>query len=519
MSFASMLKDKTVRKTVKLAELTNDETVQGATVVILLVAVEEVMLQNSFFFFQFASKEAYSEIGLSLITTKLGKPIMLDGYTSNMCINSWSCNSYVRALIEVSAKNALMDSIVVAIPLQNGSGHTLEAIDLDYEWQPPHCDTRKKFDHNDTQCPKKAKVTTQNQKLDNGFMEVTRKNGKGKHTSNLGMLMKTSTMDDESLGHESDSEVEENIVVEQPMFMGWRTKPNAPPIKTPRKIGIWLGRKADSPKRNVVFSPEPKIHYFDRDDEEMMMVDNNLQTQTQFKHLFPVIRRFSPDDPFFASGNIERELLAKQVALDITEDEKQQLVYMEDESSEVFCPIVGCGAHLKSLAEFEDHYNARHTACCSVCSRVYPTSRLLSIHVSEVHDSFFQAKVARGYPMYECLVEGCGEKLKSYKSRHQHLIDKHSFPSSFEFFKKTRASKKGRVKKNQRKQHQTTVTRDEEEGSSAMQIEEETLNDLVSAVSKLNTSEDSTPSAISFGRRHTRGVTFVPRAVQRDGKK
>ncbi|GKE96961.1 hypothetical protein Tco_1581816, partial [Tanacetum coccineum] len=138
MSFASMLKDKTVRKTVKLAELTNDETVQGATVVILLVAVEEVW--------------------------------------------KW-------ALIEVSAENALMDSIVVAIPLQNGSGHTLEAIDLDYEWQPPHCDTRKNFDHNDTQCPKKAKVTTQNQKLDNGFMEVTRKNGKGKHTSNLGMLM------------------------------------------------------------------------------------------------------------------------------------------------------------------------------------------------------------------------------------------------------------------------------------------------------------------------------------------
>nr|GEV11933.1 retrotransposon protein, putative, Ty1-copia subclass [Tanacetum cinerariifolium] len=47
----------------------------------------------------------------------------------------------------------------------------------------------------------------------------------------------------------------------------------------------------------------------------MMMVDSNLQTQTQFKHLFPVIRRFSPDDPFFASGNIERELLAKQDSL------------------------------------------------------------------------------------------------------------------------------------------------------------------------------------------------------------
>lgn len=64
---------------------------------------------------------------------------------------------------------------------------------------------------------------------------------------------------------------------------------------------------------------------------------------------------------------------------------------------EVYCPIVGCGARLASMEDFENHYNARHTASCSVCSRVYPTSRLLSIHVSEVHDSFFQAKVARGY--------------------------------------------------------------------------------------------------------------------------
>lgn len=67
--------------------------------------------------------------------------------------------------------------------------------------------------------------------------------------------------------------------------------------------------------------------------------------------------------------------------------------------SEMFCPIVGCGACLKSLEDFEDHYNARHMASCSVCSGVYPTSRLLSIHVSEAHDSFFQAKVARGFAM------------------------------------------------------------------------------------------------------------------------
>ncbi|KAK1319041.1 hypothetical protein QJS10_CPB04g00209 [Acorus calamus] len=147
-----------------------------------------------------------------------------------------------------------------------------------------------------------------------------------------------------------------------------------------------------------------------------------------------VRRRFEPSSPFFEAGNFERELIAKQVALDLTEDERFQLQNMEGmESRSVFCPIVGCGAQLNSLEEFEDHYNSRHTASCSVCARVYPTSHLLSIHISEVHDSFFKAKVARGFPMYECLVEGCGMKLKSYKSRQQHLIDKHKFPASFDF--------------------------------------------------------------------------------------
>lgn len=70
---------------------------------------------------------------------------------------------------------------------------------------------------------------------------------------------------------------------------------------------------------------------------------------------------------------------------------------------EIFCPIVGCGARLKFLEDFEDHYNARHTASCSVCSQVYPTSQLLSMHVSEAHDSFFQAKVARGFAMVKFL--------------------------------------------------------------------------------------------------------------------
>ena len=48
-----------------------------------------------------------------------------------------------------------------------------------------------------------------------------------------------------------------------------------------------------------------------------------------------------------------------------------------------------------------------------------------------------------------------------------------------------------------------------------MEVEGEMVDSLVSAVSRLSTS-DSSPSSISFGRRHTRGLTFVPRAVQKE---
>lgn len=262
-----------------------------------------------------------------------------------------------------------------------------------------------------------------------------------------------------------------------------------------------------------------------------------------FPFLIAARRRFRSDDPFFAAGNIERELLAKQVALDLTEDERSELQQMEDAIHTVYCPIVGCGAQLSSLEDFEDHYHARHTASCSVCSRVYPTSRLLSIHVSEAHDSFFQAKVARGFPMYECLVEGCGAKLKSYKSRQQHLVDKHKFPTSFEFFKKANPSKHQRQKyqqkqyvclreekkemqmdvdekpiKNTSHKHRTrkVVHKAPEAKETGMEVEGE-MDKLASAVSKLSTS-DSTPSSVSFGHRHARGFAFLPRSVRQNAK-
>ncbi|GJV93117.1 reverse transcriptase domain-containing protein, partial [Tanacetum coccineum] len=58
---------------------------------------------------------AFSNDGLSVISTKLGTPLMLDSSTSDMCTQLWGRSSYARAMIELRADVELKDTIVVAM--------------------------------------------------------------------------------------------------------------------------------------------------------------------------------------------------------------------------------------------------------------------------------------------------------------------------------------------------------------------------------------------------------------------
>nr|GEV72595.1 hypothetical protein [Tanacetum cinerariifolium] len=65
---------------------------------------------------------AFSKDGLSVLATKLGTLLMLDSYTSDMCIQSWGKSSYVRALIKIRTDVELKDTIMVAMPKLVGKG-------------------------------------------------------------------------------------------------------------------------------------------------------------------------------------------------------------------------------------------------------------------------------------------------------------------------------------------------------------------------------------------------------------
>nr|GEV53635.1 hexokinase-1-like isoform X1 [Tanacetum cinerariifolium] len=64
-------------------------------------------------------------------------PLMLDSYTSDMCVQSWGRSSYTRALIEVRADVELKDNIVVAMPKLVGDGFYMCNVRVEYEWKPP----------------------------------------------------------------------------------------------------------------------------------------------------------------------------------------------------------------------------------------------------------------------------------------------------------------------------------------------------------------------------------------------
>ena len=81
----------------------------------------------------------------SRITSIIGIPIHMDKATA-----SGERLSYARCFIEVSATQKLPNSVL----LQLEDGEEIE-VEVEYEWQPPKCNTCSTFGHVPSHCPTK----------------------------------------------------------------------------------------------------------------------------------------------------------------------------------------------------------------------------------------------------------------------------------------------------------------------------------------------------------------------------
>ncbi|XP_071739495.1 uncharacterized protein [Rutidosis leptorrhynchoides] len=115
----------------------------------------------------------YTEDALSKIASKISKPIMLDSYTSTMCIKAWGHPNYARAMIEISANKDLKKDLTVATSGINGASCTIDTVTVEYEWKPPRCSGCNVFGHGDLHCPKNISVPVATKIIDNeGFQTV-----------------------------------------------------------------------------------------------------------------------------------------------------------------------------------------------------------------------------------------------------------------------------------------------------------------------------------------------------------
>ncbi|KAL4890484.1 hypothetical protein BDV59DRAFT_95206 [Aspergillus ambiguus] len=87
-----------------------------------------------------------------------------------------------------------------------------------------------------------------------------------------------------------------------------------------------------------------------------------------------------------------------------------------------------------SYHDYEVHYLQTHVNRCSECGKNFPTDRFLNLHIEENHDPLIVARRERGEKTYGCFIEDCERKCSTPQKRRRHLIDKHMFPKTYNFY-------------------------------------------------------------------------------------
>ncbi|PYI22209.1 hypothetical protein BO99DRAFT_34516 [Aspergillus violaceofuscus CBS 115571] len=87
-----------------------------------------------------------------------------------------------------------------------------------------------------------------------------------------------------------------------------------------------------------------------------------------------------------------------------------------------------------SYDDYEVHYRQSHVNRCSQCGKNFPTDRFLTLHIEENHDAIVATRRERGEKTYGCFIEDCERKCSTPQKRRMHLIDKHMFPKTYNFY-------------------------------------------------------------------------------------
>ncbi|GKB40165.1 RNA-directed DNA polymerase, eukaryota, reverse transcriptase zinc-binding domain protein, partial [Tanacetum coccineum] len=125
-------------------------------------------------------KPLMSVKGISIVASRLGKPLVMDDMTANMCHNGTGRSAFARVLVEMDATNGFKDTIEIQYKNKNNNVIRTKFVKVEFSWKPIICSHCKVFGHNGARCHKNGvkKYQFDNNKgvkvnFDNeGFVEV-----------------------------------------------------------------------------------------------------------------------------------------------------------------------------------------------------------------------------------------------------------------------------------------------------------------------------------------------------------
>nr|GEY21840.1 hypothetical protein [Tanacetum cinerariifolium] len=127
--------------------------------------------------------EAWSVKGISALASRLGKPLVMDDMTANMCHNGIGRSAFVRVLMEIKADKGFKDLTEIKYKDKSNNVIRTKFVKVEFSWKPISCSHCNVFRYSDSRCYKNGtkKDQMENDKgtkvhHDNkGFVEVRHK--------------------------------------------------------------------------------------------------------------------------------------------------------------------------------------------------------------------------------------------------------------------------------------------------------------------------------------------------------
>ncbi|GKE48119.1 hypothetical protein Tco_1479377, partial [Tanacetum coccineum] len=126
----------------------DDETSESNNVSYANMVKKDEVPKNLNYIPTMVTDTAWSMDGISTLASGLGKPMMMDTVTANMCYKGVGNLEYARNLVKMDTEKELKKEIEIRYKDNNNNIKWSKKVKVVYDWKPPACTTCKSKDDN-----------------------------------------------------------------------------------------------------------------------------------------------------------------------------------------------------------------------------------------------------------------------------------------------------------------------------------------------------------------------------------